>query len=408
MAQDMTRLKELLFDREARAITDLTARMDAVFERTGSQERFAASVASVLDEALARAEVEKHTQVAGAIAPLVVSTIRSEIRNSQDELAEALYPAMGRMVKDYVVSAFRDLADEINRRIEQNRFMLRARSLLTGRPVAELAMTYAPPPKVEEIYLVRRGSGELVGRWPVAGNPRDHTRSGVLAAINEVATDAFIAEEASLRRLDLGSSLVYMRASPAHLLFVRCSGCGPGARSSGRSTHTSSARSKSCVQSLRPDQPSDPEGSAAPVNALLAALAADLDAAFAAGRATKRRGGITGRAAVLGTSAVAARLGRLDGLFGLADRAHAQYRRARDRRGRRTARLSRACRHRRQRGPGDVARPRAEAGRCAAGNAPAARRAARFRRSPIRRPRFRAGSRKRARRSASYRLRSPG
>ncbi len=229
MAQDMTRLKELLFDREARAITDLTARMDAVFERTGSQERFAASVASVLDEALARAEVEKHSQVAGAIAPLVVSTIRTEIRNSQDELAEALYPAMGRMVKDYVVSAFRDLADEINRRLEQNRFMLRARSLLTGRPVAELAMAHAPPPKVEDIYLVRRGSGELVGRWPVAGNPRDHTRSGVLAAINEIATDAFVAEEASLRRLDLGSSLVYMRASPAHLLFVRCSGAAPGA-----------------------------------------------------------------------------------------------------------------------------------------------------------------------------------
>ena len=289
MAQDMTRLKELLFDREARAITDLTARMDAVFERTGSQERFAASVASVLDEALARAEVEKHTQVAGAIAPLVVSTIRSEIRNSQDELAEALYPAMGRMVKDYVVSAFRDLADEINRRIEQNRFMLRARSLLTGRPVAELAMTYAPPPKVEEIYLVRRGSGELVGRWPVAGNPRDHTRSGVLAAINEVATDAFIAEEASLRRLDLGSSLVYMRASPAHLLFVRCSGSAPAALERVIDAHFIGT-----IEKLRPiitaGQPSDPEGSAAPVNALLASLAADLDAAFAAGRATKLRG----------------------------------------------------------------------------------------------------------------------
>ncbi len=62
---------------------------------SGSQERFTASVASVLDEALARAEVEKHTQVAGAIAPLVVSTIRTEIRNSQDELAEALYPGHG-------------------------------------------------------------------------------------------------------------------------------------------------------------------------------------------------------------------------------------------------------------------------------------------------------------------------
>jgi outer membrane protein OmpA-like peptidoglycan-associated protein len=289
MAEDVTRLKELLFDREARAITDLTARMDAVFERTGSQERFAASVASVLDEALARAEVEKHAQVAGAIAPLVVSTIRTEIRNSQDELAEALYPAMGRMVKDYVVSAFRDLADEINRRIEQNRFMLRARSLLTGRPVAELAMAHAPLPKVEEIYLVRRGSGELVGRWPVAGNPRDHTRSGVLAAINEVATDAFIAEEASLRRLDLGSSIVYMRASPAHLLFVRCSGAAPGALE-----RTIDAHFIGTIEKLRPvvaaGTSGDPDATATPANALLASLAADLDAAFAAGRRAKRRG----------------------------------------------------------------------------------------------------------------------
>ena len=290
MAEDVSRLKELLFDREARAITDLSARMDAVFERSGSQERFTASVASVLDEALARAEVERHTQVAGAIAPLVVSTIRSEIRNSQDELAEALYPAMGRMVKDYVVSAFRDLADEINRRFEHNRFMLRVRSLLTGRPVAELAMAYRPAPKVEEIYLVRRGSGELVGRWPAAGNPRDHTRSGVLAAINEVATDAFIAEEASLRRLDLGSSLVYMRASPAHLLFVRCSGTAPPALE-----QTIDAHFMATIEKLRPliaGQSADASTKTAAVNALLTQLADELNAAFAVRRA-KTRGGLS-------------------------------------------------------------------------------------------------------------------
>ena len=180
---------------------------------------------------------------------------------------------------------FRDLADEINRRLEQNRFMLRARSLLTGRPVAELAMAHAPPPKVEDIYLVRRGSGELVGRWPVAGNPRDQTRSGVLAAINEIATDAFVAEEASLRRLDLGSSLVYMRASPAHLLFVRCSGAAPGALE-----RAIDAYFIGTIEKLRPMVAADPDAMAAPVNALLAALAADLDDAFAAGRTAKRHG----------------------------------------------------------------------------------------------------------------------
>jgi outer membrane protein OmpA-like peptidoglycan-associated protein len=298
MAQDISRLKELLFDREARAISDLSARMDAVFERSGSQERFAASVASVLDEALARAEVERHAQVAGAIAPLVVSTIRTEIRNSQDELAEALYPAMGRMVRDYVVSAFRDLGDEINRRFEQNRFMLRVRSLLTGRTVAELAMAYSPAPKVEEIYLVRRGSGELVGRWPAAGSPSDHARSGVLAAINEVATEAFIADEASLRRLDLGSSLVYMRASPAHLLFVRCIGAAPPALE-----QTIDAHFMATIEKLRPlmtaSQTNEATGHASAVNSLLAALATDLDAAFAVRRGGQKRRGLSPAALLL-------------------------------------------------------------------------------------------------------------
>src|SRR5215467_6440135 len=125
MGQDVSRLKELLFENESRTLSDLTHRMDLVFERAGSPERFTASVAGVLDDALRRAEVDRHTELSQAIAPLIVKTIKTEIRGSQDELAEALYPAMGRMVKAYVASAIRDLMDDINRRLESNAFMLR-------------------------------------------------------------------------------------------------------------------------------------------------------------------------------------------------------------------------------------------------------------------------------------------
>ena len=45
MAQDVSELKELLFDSESRTLSDLSQRMDLVFERAGSQERFTASVA---------------------------------------------------------------------------------------------------------------------------------------------------------------------------------------------------------------------------------------------------------------------------------------------------------------------------------------------------------------------------
>ena len=116
---------------------------------------------------------------------------------------------MGRMVTAYVVSAFRDLMDEINRRFEANRFMLRVRSLLTGRSVAELALRRGPAAK---------GRGDLShpprlgrARRPLAGQSGGDAaaqrppRSGILTAINEVATEAFAADEAALRRIDLGS-----------------------------------------------------------------------------------------------------------------------------------------------------------------------------------------------------------
>ena len=229
MSEDVTKLKELLFETESRTLAELGQRMDDVYARAGTPERFTASVAGVLDEALLQAEINRHAELAQAIAPLIVKTIKTEIRNSQDELAEALYPSLGRMVKAYVVSAMRDLMDEINRRLESNRFMLRVRSLLSGRPVAELAFAEGQRLKAEEIYLIRQGSGELVGHWPpeAAVSAQDHRVSGILAAINEVATEAFDGDTAALRRIDLGSTLVYLRASPAYLLAAKCSGVAP-------------------------------------------------------------------------------------------------------------------------------------------------------------------------------------
>lgn len=262
MSQSVDRLKELLFDSESRALAELerrikavadtdtaghrqlsddlrriseaesrerlelAARVEDIFARAGSEERFTNSVASVLEGALRRAEVERHSEVSRAVAPLIVRTIKTEIRNSRDELVEALYPATGRLVKAYVASAMKDLIDEINRRLESNPLMLRLRALMTGRSVAELALAYAQRVSVEEVYLIRRDSGELLQRWPQTAvtSGRDQVLSGVLTAINEFTAEAFEKEGATLRRIDLGAEQVYLRTSPLYLLAARCKG----------------------------------------------------------------------------------------------------------------------------------------------------------------------------------------
>lgn len=248
MTQSVTvdRLKELLFDSEAQALEDLQkrinavaetdargreelrAKLDEVFSRAGTEERFTASVAGTLDLAMRKAEITRHAELSNSMAPLVVSTIKAELKNSQDEMVEALYPITGRLVKSYVASAIKDLTDQMNRRIEQNALMLRLQSLATGRSVAELALAGTQDFEIKDLYLIRRGTGELIAHWPETGDSnRQQVMSGVLTAVNEFANEAFAADQSSLRQISFGNEEVYLRGSPLYLLAARCSGTAP-------------------------------------------------------------------------------------------------------------------------------------------------------------------------------------
>lgn len=241
MAQPtVSQLKELLFDKEAREIDALAARVDRVYDRAGDDAQLRTSVARVIDGALREAETTRHRELADAMAPVVVRTVRTEITSPQmqDEIAGALYPKMGEMVRRFVASAMRDLMENINRRLESglanNPLMLRLRSLTSGRSMAELALAQSQRLEIEEVYLVRRGSGELIERWtrgdvgtPGAGGNRDTLVSGFLTAITSFAEEAFAADRESLRALDLDDHRIYLRASPAHLLALKCRGSAP-------------------------------------------------------------------------------------------------------------------------------------------------------------------------------------
>ncbi|MEO1694366.1 MAG: hypothetical protein AAFR55_03920, partial [Pseudomonadota bacterium] len=257
--QGVARLRELLFDRETALIETVDQRVDGLadrlrsveaetaeeqharlkmlrqietlFDRAGTEERFRSSIASVLDQALTEAEITRQPELSRAIAPLVVSTIKTELRNSQDEMVEALYPITGRLVQSYVASAMKDLADQINRRLEQNAVMLRLRSWTTGRPVSDLAMADTQRLELQELYLIRRGSGELLARWPEGRelSNSDIHMSGLMTAITSFATEAFDDDEAELRSFERDNARFYLRQSPTYLIAAKCTGHAPAA-----------------------------------------------------------------------------------------------------------------------------------------------------------------------------------
>jgi outer membrane protein OmpA-like peptidoglycan-associated protein len=235
MSQDsVIRLKELLFDKESRELHVLTQRLEEIATRAGTDARFRSSVAATLEGALRDVEVANHRQVSDALAPLVVRTVRTEVEASSDALPGKLYPHIGSMVRDYVRSAIRDLMEDINQRLEdgltKNRLSLRLRSWTTGRSMAELALADTGRFEVDELHLIRRGSGELLAHWsrsaPEGAQPdgKDALFGGMLTAMTAFIEEVYEADKAGLRTIDFGGHTIYLRGSPMHLLAAKCRG----------------------------------------------------------------------------------------------------------------------------------------------------------------------------------------
>lgn len=232
----LAQLKSLLFGDDLRRLDDVTTRLEKIDAHVGDAKRLETATAEILVDAFRKAEVARHRELASAIAPLVVAAIRSEIKNSKEMMVEALYPITGRLVTAAVAGAFRDLVENLNRRIDSlmsaNIWRLRLRALTTGRSMAEVALAESGGATLKQALLLERGGGRPLAYWPQSAQA-DHQAdltSGLIAAITEFAATVYADSGGELRMLDLGATHVFLRASTQVIVAAEFSGELSGSR----------------------------------------------------------------------------------------------------------------------------------------------------------------------------------
>ena len=185
MIQGMAWLKELLFDTESANIEKLDKRLNTAFDPFQSLEG--------LNE---RERTKRRNEAAVALPK------SSEMRSALRKLTTTRRPR-GRLrlwwcrrSRLSCATAKSDLVRQLNQCVERNGAMLRLPSIISGVPVAELAIVDSQHLQVEEIFLIRRGSAALVARRPAGveqSNSNIHL-SSITSAINDYATHAFQAD----------------------------------------------------------------------------------------------------------------------------------------------------------------------------------------------------------------------
>ncbi len=228
------RLRHLLLGAERDRLARLEARTDALSGRLGDDAALTESVARIIVGVLRNAGVRDHERLSMTLAPLILASLREEIRNSSDMMVDALYPITGRLVAAAVRNAFRELVETLNERVDQtvsiDRWKARLEAWRTGKSEAEILLRRNPPFEIEEVLLIHRPTGlpiSRVERGEMSSTDWDLV-SGMLTAIMAFVHDALGKDEArEVRKISMDDSDLFISTSPAVILAFKARGTPP-------------------------------------------------------------------------------------------------------------------------------------------------------------------------------------
>ncbi|MDH3709123.1 MAG: hypothetical protein OER04_04500 [Cyclobacteriaceae bacterium] len=213
-------LRDLLFDEERKQRESLSEKIvelndEIAKEREDLTEKIVELDKEVHDPNLFKSQVEPIVddkindfvdEMPQRLGPTITETLKIQIQESKDEVVEALYPIVGRMIKKYIQREIQLLSERVDQRLEKafslEGWWLRIKGWFTGVKEKDLIISDLAEPHIEEIFLVQKGSGILIGSYSRNKTLDLDMISGMLTAIKSFVEDAFTRGEQNLELIE--------------------------------------------------------------------------------------------------------------------------------------------------------------------------------------------------------------
>ncbi len=184
---------------------------------------------------------------------LVVNQIVEErLRGFQDEVLNIMYPVLGKMIRKYITHQFQLMKDRIDTTVRST-FSIEAlkrklKSVFLGVNESDLVMSQIDGPVIEEIYVIQRNSGLLLGSASLNNTIDQDVIAGMLTAIKSFVEDAFQRESEDLERIQYGSYKIFIQNYHSYYIAVVMSGSLSAKESDALSTRLSNFTDKELTQ----------------------------------------------------------------------------------------------------------------------------------------------------------------
>lgn len=199
-------------------------RIDKLEDNWTFPDGFSEQVANVLPLAVDKSE-KKDEELTETLYPVVEKSIYRSVKNNIQPMADALFPVMGPAIRKAIQDAMRKTVESLNQTLESSftprGIKWRIQAKATGRSYAEIVLRNTLLFRVEQVFLIHRGTGLLIAHESInpLHNENSDMISSMLTAIQDFVRDSFKVDDSqNLESIQVGSASVWLEQSPNVIL----------------------------------------------------------------------------------------------------------------------------------------------------------------------------------------------
>lgn len=214
-------LKDILFADEHEFEERISQRVELLEQTIQEREKLAEKVDPIV---ISQIEEFKKS-IPTTLGPIITQTLKEEIKNHKDEVVDALYPILGKMVKKYVAQEMKLLSLKMNNQLGFLAFWrLKVKSTFSGKNEKGLMFDEMSIAKIEQVLLIEKDSGILKASYTKSSAMDEEMVSGMLTAIKSFVEDAFVQGDQNLELIEYELYQIHIQSFATHYMAVVISG----------------------------------------------------------------------------------------------------------------------------------------------------------------------------------------
>lgn len=214
-------LKDILFTDDREDIDRIAERIELLEQAYNDRDKFSSRVDPIVEGQLN----EFVKNIPNKLGPTITATLKKEIQNHKDEVVDALYPVLGKMVKKYVAQEIKLLSEKIDNQLSFiSTWKRKFRSLFGGSKEKELLLNDLSSEKIEQVLLIERDSGLLKASFSKTKTIDEEMISGMLTAIKIFVEDAFNQKNQELELIEYQLYNIHIQSFVNYYVAVVISG----------------------------------------------------------------------------------------------------------------------------------------------------------------------------------------